>query len=470
MSNELNASPEAARLRPVLGPLSAGAIVVGGVIGSGIFFKPQIIATNTGGYVGLILLLWVACGLMNLCGALAMAELSAMMPQAGGTYIYLREAYGRTVSFLWGWAEFWITRSGSIAALAMALARPLSRLLFPNLAASDQRTEQGVAIAAIGLLTAVNVVGARWGGLVQNITTSLKAGFVALLAILPFVALGGEREPLTPFWPEVWTASLVAGMGGALAGIMWAHDGWANVTVVAEEIRDPQRNVPRALVLGMVALILLYLGANLAYHFALPSAEIAANKQFAMAAGERLLGPFGGKLMLAMLMISVFGALNSVILVGPRVLFATARDHEFLAPLRRIDPRFGTPALAIVGVSTWSVILVGAANLSPVSGKPLFDVLTDYAIFGASLFYLAGVAAVFVLRWTRPHAERPYRTWGYPVIPALFVAGYLAFLVSMYVATPWECNQGLALIGIGLVFHGLMEWNSRRRKRAAATG
>lgn len=442
-------------LRPVLGPFAAAAIVVGGVIGSGIFLKPQEIALTTGGYLGFILLLWALCGVVNLCGALALAELSAMMPHAGGTYIFLREAYGRLWAFLWGWAEFWVIRSGAIAALAVALAGIVFDMLRQGelVASRDYEVafEVAFSLGTILLLTAINILGTRWGGATQNITTIIKAGFVGFLALLPFLATGEGTVDVHPLWPPQVDMGLLAATGAALAAIMWAYDGWGMVTVVAEEIHHPARNVPRALIGGVLFLTVLYVAANLAYHLTLPSSVIAdpQNNNTAMVVTQKLLGPFGTQLVLAMTLVSIFGALNGNILVGPRVAFAVARDHRMYEPLRRVDPRFGTPALSIAALSGWSCLLILANHVIPVAETSLFNMLTNYVVFGGSVFYFSAVLAVFVLRKRLPNAERPYRTWGYPWVPLVFVVFYVYFLAAMFWARPNECLRGLVLIALG---------------------
>lgn len=493
-------------LPAVLGLVAAIAIVVGEVIGSGIFLKPNQVAQATGGYVGLILALWVVCGLLNLCGALTLAELGAMMPHAGGTYVFLREAYGRMWGFLWCWAEFWVIRSGAIAALSTAvglavvnLLRNAGHELAGNLPA---QVEKGIAVGCIVLLAVINIIGTRWGSAVQIVTTAIKAGFLIFLALLPFLAAGRQPLDLSPLWPTTIQTGLWVGIGSAVAGIMWAYDGWGQVTVIAEEIKNPQRNLPLSLGVGVVFLIVLYTGANLGYHLTLPSAAIAKADIPAEAVTRALLGDFGAKLMLSMLLVSAFGALNSNILVGPRVLYAVARDNPVLRPLQRIDPRFNTPALAIGVLSGWSIALILLGDMTPqpeplarvaqlpqaspaptepstVSDaaapvaeppallkpkKRLYDVLTDYAIFGGSMFYFAAVAAVFVFRVRRPDLPRPYRTWGYPVVPAIFLVGYVFIIGSMFWAAPTECLVGILLIAAGLPCY----WLSTRKEPRAA--
>jgi APA family basic amino acid/polyamine antiporter len=485
MSNDASKLPEyQERLRPVLGLFSAASIVVGGTIGSGVFFKPKsyvddFIAASPSAfeaekYVPLILGLWVLCGLVNLCGALTLAELSTMMPQSGGNYIYLRESYGRIWGFLWCWAEFWVIRSGSTAALAavstiqakLSLAEfgYVDQAAYEKLMAAGKQAvlvpwlgrpfEVGFPLAVIVLLAAINIAGTVWGGAFQNVTTIIKVGFVAILSLLPLLALGEPRTYVVPLTQTFPPGSLLAAVAVTLFGIMWAYDGWGMVTVVAEEIRDPQRNVPRSLAYGVVFLTLIYFGANLAYHRTMSVETLASIDNAAEPVTREYLGDFMARLVQAMVMISVLGALNSNILVGPRVLFAAARDNPVIRRFAHVDPRFGTPALAIAGLSLWTCLLTLLGELVPHEGKRVFDVLTDYCVFGGSLFYLAGVVAVFVLRRKRPDAPRPYRTWGYPLVPLVFVAFYVMFLAFMLSYSWKESLLGLTLIAAGAVFYG----------------
>ena len=452
-------------LEKVLGFYSVVAIVVGQVIGSGIFFKPQVVAQSTGGFVGLILLLWVACGLVNLCGALTMGELGAMFPRAGGTYVFLHETYGPMWSFLWAWAEFWVIRTGAIAALAAYFAVALENVLFPGAGGSpagldlagagSTGTQKIIAVSVIAGLGVISILRTVWAGAVQNVATIIKAGFVAFLAVLPFIALRNETVEIGPLWPQTYGGGTVLGIGAAVAAIMWAYDGWGNVTVVAEEIHNPQRNLPWGLVSGVVILIALYAGANLAYHLTLPSSVIAApdNVCPAIPVAERLLPSFGAKLMRAMIMVSVFGALSSNVLVGPRVLFAVARDHPFLGPFSRIHPVTRTPAWAIAGMCGWACGLILLGGLSWDPNAQLFNLMSEWTVFGGSIFYFLAVAAVIVLRVRRPDAVRPYRAWGYPLVPLVFLAFYAFLLVTMLLENPGHRLVGLGLISVGAIVY-----------------
>jgi basic amino acid/polyamine antiporter, APA family len=446
------------QLDQVLGLFAVIAIVVGEVIGSGIFFKPQVIAQKTEGYVGLILSLWVVCGLVNLCGALAMAELSSMFPQAGGTYVFLRETYGRLWSFLWAWAEFWVIRTGAIAALAVYMAVALEKTLIDLGYLHVTGYQKTIAVSAIAILAVISILRTSWGGAIQTVATIIKAGFVAFLAVLPFIALRSDPVELGPLFPREATSGLLLGVGAAVAAIMWAYDGWGNVTVVAEEVRRPERNVPLALITGVLILIVLYTGANLAYHLTLPSSVIAANVCPAINVSERLLPNFGAKLMQAMIMVSVFGALSANVLVGPRVLFAVARDHRFLSHFARIHPTTRTPAWAIAGMCSWACALILMGGLSWDPDAQLFDLMSEWTVFGGSIFYFSAVLAVFVLRVRRPDAPRPYRTWGYPIVPVIFLSFYVFLLVSMFWERPAHRMIGLGLIGMGAIVY---YWNAK---------
>ncbi len=452
-------------LEKVLGFYSVVFIVVGQVIGSGIFFKPQVVAQQTGGFVGLILALWILCGLVNLCGALSMGELGAMFPRAGGTYVFLREAYGPLWSFLWAWAEFWVIRTGAIAALAAYFAVSLENVLYPSSTGSPSGIDLSgagstdmqkiLAVSVISLLGVISILRTTWAGAVQNVATLVKGGFVAVLAVLPFIALSGDPVEIDPLWPDAVDGGAVLGIGAAVAAIMWAYDGWGNVTVVAEEIHNPQRNLPMGLIAGVVILIALYAGANLAYHLTLPSSVIAApeNACPAIPVCERLLPSFGAKLMRSMIMVSVFGALSSNVLVGPRVLFAVARDHAFLGPFSRIHPATRTPAWAIAGMCGWACALILMGGLSWDPKAQLFNLMSEWTVFGGSIFYFSAVVAVFVLRIRRPNAERPYRAWGYPLVPLVFLAFYAFLLITMLFENFGHRMVGLGLISLGAIVY-----------------
>ena len=465
--NQQPSSPSPGLVRG-LGPLMAIAVVVGTVIGSGVFKKPSSIAQNVE-YFGLTALVWVLGGALAFLGALALAEVAVLYPRAGGNYVYLREGYGRLGGFLWGWVEFWIIRSASIAALATVFAESFNDLLGRRLGALELR---GFVVAVIVGLALVNVRGVRWGGLLQLFITTVKVGSLLAILALPFVAtaLARSHTPptpqtayLTPTWPDSWSSVRLGGLATAFLGVLWAYHGWMNVAPVAEEVKHPRRNIPLALLGGVGIVMFLYLGANLAYSLILPREEMATLKDTTVvgAFGQRLLGPAGGVLASAAVMISVFGALNGNLLVGPRLLYAMGEDGLAPRALGAVHARYQTPALAIVVMAGWaSLLVVGVAVLEGLNvleaGKSHFDVLTDFAMFGAVIFETMAVLSIFVFRWRFPNAERPYRCWGYPVTPALYVLLPAVLLVNYFFNQRAEALIGSAFIALGAVVYAVV--------------
>lgn len=484
-------------LLQVLGPVGATAVVVGATIGSGIFFKANMVSQALGRF-DLVLVVWIVCGLLSLCGALALAELATLFPHAGGQYVYLREAYGPWVGFLAGWGEFWMMRPGSIAALAVAFASASLRSVgawlvdmglmetwqvdggvFVRVVGVEFSQEwfvRGLAIGAILVLAAINYCGARWGGLMQNVTTFLKVGTLLAIMVLPFLTGSADATLLGTTSERPPALGIVAGFFMAMSAVFWAYDGWHNLGPMSEEVRNPQKNIPLGLTLGMLILIVLYLGATVAYHLALPMQTIADSKFVAATACEHWLGTHGAEIASAAVMVSTFGALNANLLCGPRMIFAMARDGLFLRAVGQVHPKFRTPHWAIVSETVLAVALILGSNLLsniPVPGwidalpsvvagplrasleamhkKAVYDVLTDYVIFASFIFYTLAVAAVFVLRRRRPDLPRPYLTFGYPWVPAIFVVCSTGFLLSMLVTSPVEATLGSGLIGLGIV-------------------
>lgn len=479
---EVMASEEQTPQRPVLlralGTKTATAIVVGNVIGSGIFYKPGTIAAEAGDFQ-LILIAWILGGCVCLLGALAFAELAVMLPQAGGIYVYLREAFGRPVAFLFGWSEFLFSRPASTGALAVAFIGSLSMAMGWEQTAGLSAMQLSAAMLLIAVMAWVNVMGVVWGGRVQSVTTLLKAGFLAIVGLSPFLLmLAGFYQidfsnyaTTTP--PR--TEALGVRFGVVLLAVMWAYNGWHGITPVAEEIREPQRNIPRALFAGVGILITLYLLANFAYHAVLPMDKMAAaGKHASEEAVRQLLGGVGAILMGAVVMCSTFGTVNSNLLISPRVPFAMGRDGVFFKQLGWVHVNYRTPAAAIIVQATMAGVLVMASGvfvqLGTVSNNTsVFDMLTDFVVFGSSIFYLLAVVGVFVLRYKHPEWSRPYRTWGYPVVPALFVLFYLWFLTQVYLGKPFEAKAGIGLILIGfpVYWFGFRKQSLEFQRRAA---
>jgi len=473
----------------VLGGPAAYSAIVGSVIGSGIFIVPARVAEYVPS-VSAIAILWIAGGLMSLAGALTVAELGAMLPSAGGPYVYLKEGFGRLPAFLFGWTEFWVIRAGSVATLASAFALYFAEVVPPPWGIDPVVWNAAVALIAIAILAAVNIAGTRLGGGVQILGTVLKIGAMAAMILLPlpFLLDKARLENLPPLWPARLDAGLVKAMLAAMVGVLWTYDGWINTSALAEEIRDPGRNIPRAASLGVLTLIGLYLGVTLSYHLVLPISAIdhlPGERNIAAGFFERLLGPPGVTLIAVVVMGSIFISLNGNALTGPRAYFAMARDGLFPRFLCRIHPRFQTPANAILTQTVWSGILTVAAAFfilieppgsgTPLPGwvraawdklntTPLYDVLFSYVIFGATLMYALTIATVFLFRKRRPDWHRPYRTWGYPATPLLYLLGAGLLLANMSIESLFESVAGLGIIVAGVPAYACtVRWGARGR-------
>lgn len=438
-------------LKRDLGAWSATSIVVGTIIGSGIFLVPASMVQHVG-TPEMVLLIWVFGGLLSLAGALSYAELAAALPEAGGEYVFLREAYGPLWGFLYGWTMTWVGKSGSIATLAtgfvyyLANFMPaLDRVVYsidlpigPHGGPLEISRGQFVATSLILLLGFVNYWGVKLGGRVQVAFTVSKVGLIVALIAAGLVAGGGSAENLRT---SVAAAGGLAGFFAALVGALWAYDGWNNVSMVSAEIKQPQRNLPRALVGGTLIVIALYLLTNLAYFYVLPAAEVARSDRVAATMMQKVVGDFGSAAVSIAAMISMFGALNGTILAGARVPYAAARDRLFFRSLAFIHPRHRTPSMAILAISAWAALLV-------FSGR--FEQLFTYVIFAEWLLYGLTAAGVVVLRHRRPDLVRPYRTPGYPAVPVLFVLVAACLLVATLLGSPRE-----SLMGLGVIFAGL---------------
>jgi amino acid transporter len=464
---------------------------VGSVIGSGIFLVPASVAGYVP-YLGGIVLVWVVGGLFSGAGALTLAELGAMMPHAGGPYVYLRAAYGKIPAFLFGWAEFTVVRTGSMATLAAAFARYFIQLVPPPPGIHGQIWQATAAVMAIAAVTVVNILGTRRGGTLQVIGTVLKVGGVLSLMVLPFVVQRGSLSNLSPFWPQTLSSSLFTGIMAAMVGVLWAYDGWVNITPLSEEIRDPDRNIPMSLIVGMATLIAVYLGMTLAYHYVLPMTTVAAanqgeagiEKAVAAVYCKFLVGNYGVVAISLLVMCSTFISLNGNALTGPRAYFAMARDGLLPRTLGHVHPRFHTPANAVLSQGLWASLLTVAGTaliVVPPSDSaglpeslrnawrtlnetPLYDLLYTYVIFGANLFYLMAISSVFVLRVKMPDLPRPYRTWGYPFTPLLYVVAAVLLLGNMLVDYQSRVESAT---GLGLILLGLPAFALLRRPSAA---
>jgi APA family basic amino acid/polyamine antiporter len=448
-----------------LGLMDTAFLVIGAVVGSGIFMTPGLIASDLPS-PGLLMAVWLAGGLITLCGALSFAELGAMYPQAGGQYVYIREAYGRGAAFLFGWAFFGFIMCGGVAALAVAFAE-FAGSFVPALSTGNVLFRAGifgfryslsagqvVAAGAILLLTFVNSFGIRSGATVQNILTVFRLGAVAALVGLGIVfgakAGGANFHPLFP--PGPGFPAVLRPLGLALVAVFWTYDGWYSVNCTAEEIRDPGRTIPRGLTLGVLAVTAVYVLVNFVYLLALPLGELQGVVRVGEKAASALFGSGAAALFSALVMVSVFGCLNANLLFGPRVFYAMGRDGSFFRVMGRLGPRTHVPNAALWGQAAWSAVLC-------LSGT--YESLYEYMVFALLMFFAATGFAVVVLRRRAPGIVRPYRTWGYPVVPVVFIVMCLAVFSSMVAASPLKSLAGLALVLAGIPVYVL--WARRRR-------
>ena len=426
----------APRLSRSLGLREGIAIQIGMIIGSGIFLTPSTIAGHLVA-LGPILLVWALGGLMVLFGALTLAELSSLLPETGGPYIYLEHSFGRLWAFLYSWNHFFINTAGSVAALAVAFATYLG-FWAPGMAPWKVRA---VAVAAIAVVTAINVRGVRLGGWVMDIFTAAKLLALAGLIAAAFFSGKGNAVNLLPFWPDHWTHSLTTGFGLSMISVLWAYDGWTTVTLTAGEMESPRRNVPLSLVLGTAAVICIYLAANVAYAYVLPRPALAASPRVAADVAGIALGRSGAAFVIAGILCSTFGTMHGCVLGGPRCLYAAAADGTFSKTFSRVHPRFHTPALAVVTLGGWGALLT-------LSGT--YEQITAYVVFGSWAFYALTALAVIVLRRKMADAARPYRAWGYPYATLVFVAVVAWFLWSTLVHDTRNAAIGIGLLLISL--------------------
>ena len=444
-----------------LGPLDGAAIVVSNVIGSGIFIVPAFVAQDVPN-AWAMLGVWLAGGLLAFAGAMAYAELAALRPRAGGEYVYLREAFGPVAGFLTGWTSFVAGFSGAIAASAVGLASYLGRFL-P--AAADTRPlfqlplgvvtltlspQSVVALTAVAALSVVHIVGLGPGRVVQNTLAGLK-----VVLLMAFVALGFSIGQGT-------SANFVAGGGTvapsswvlALIPVMFSYSGWNAAAYVAEEMRDPGRNVPLALGIGTVAVVVVYLLMNLLYIYAMPVTDLAVvDARVVDAAADRLFGATVAAPLAAASVVMIAASISAMVLAGPRVYFAMARDGQFFRGAAKIHPTFHTPTNAIVAQSGWAGLLVLTGT---------FDQLVEYTGFAVVLFAGVAVTALFVLRRREPVTHRPFRAFGYPVVPLIFVLASLLMVLNAIWSSPGTSTAGLVIILSGVPLYHLFRWRAQR--------
>lgn len=424
------------------------AVVVGVIIGSGIFRVPSPIAGEVGNITG-IAIVWIGGGLVALFGALSVAELAAMYPEAGGPYVYLRQAYGRPLAFLFGW--MWLlTTPISWAAQSLIFAEylgffvPMSTLLIHVIAA-----------ALIVVVAAANYRSVKLGAVIQNLSTGAKVLAIVGLSVAIFLlAPGGVHNPLhaATLGTAKWT-----GIGIGLVAALWAYDGWENLTTLSGEVRNPQRNLPLALIGGVIVVLIVYILINTAYLRALPLPQVAASKSIASDAATVVLGRAGASLVGALVMLSVFGTLNGSILSSPRVFFAMAEDGLFFRTVGKVHPKYETPYIAIAFIVVLAVIYVLLRD---------FMQLAEAYVLGIWPFLALAVIGLFVLRKSQPQYPRPYRAWGYPVIPALFVLATFVVVANSLYAQFWSTFASIVITLVGVPLYFIWIWWQRRTLRA----
>jgi len=468
LAPEIEKSTEKPSLVRGLSLLDSVLLLVSGIIGSSIFLTAKDIAgplPNT----KLFFLVWILGGAISLCACVAFAELGSMFPDSGGQYIYLREAYGDLPAFLYGWMLFAVANGGTIAALSVASAAYMGniipaisqdRVIFSVLGVVFTRAHL-VGLILIFFLTYVNVVGLRWGALLQNVSTWTKFTAMAVFVVLGFAigkghwsnfsaqAPGGLSMGLTP-------GQLISALGVGLIAVFWAYDGWVYITWVAGEVKEPRRNVPIAMVLGVLAVGAIYLAMNLTYVYAMPLSEVAKHETIAHAAASALFSPRAAFWLSAIIAVSCFSAAATCTLSGARVYMAMAQDGLFFRRMAIIHPKWRTPAFSLIGQGIWGAVLT-------LSGR--YDQLYTYVIFGMVLSYTLTVVGLFILRWKKPDIPRPYRCTGYPWLPAIYILVGGAWTLNTIITRPIEALGGGAIILLGIP--GYLYWKRQSRKIVA---
>lgn len=448
--------------------LDSVLLLVSGIIGSSIFLTAKDIAGPLPN-PKLFFLVWVLGGVISLCACVAFAELGSMFPDSGGQYIYLREAYGDLVAFLYGWMLFAVANGGTIAALSVASAAYMGNI-FPaisqthvifSVAGNLFTRAHLVGLALIVILTYVNVFGLRWGARLQNVSTWTKFTAMAVFVVLGFTIGKGHWSNFSAQAPGGLTmglgpGQLISALGVGLIAVFWAYDGWVYITWVAGEVKEPRRNVPLAMVLGVLAVGAIYLAMNMTYVYALPLSEVAKYETIAHAAATALFSSGAANWLSAMIAISCFSAAAACTLSGSRVYLAMAQDGVFFRRMAVIHPKWRTPAFSLIGQGLWAAVLT-------MSGR--YDQLYTYVIFGMVLSYTLTVIGLFVLRWKKPDIPRPYRCTGYPWLPAIYILVGVTWTLNTIIQRPTEAFWGAVIVAAGIP--GYLFWKRNSRKIVA---
>jgi APA family basic amino acid/polyamine antiporter len=437
------------RLPRRLGAVSAAGVLIGVVIGSGIFRVPSVVAAETGS-AGAAALVWVLGAIVTLCGALSVAELSAAFPKPGGAYVFLREAYGPLAAFLFGWIKLLITGPSALAAVALVFAAYAGA--FVPLSDGGQRL---VAAALLIGLTVLNIRSVAWSAVLQNLSTATKV--VALAALAGLILSFGDPSSGALSAPLQWQPASWGGFWVALIAVLWTYTGWVDLSYLAGEVRDPSRSYPRAMAGGLTVVVLLYLLVNAAFLYVLSIPEIAGSSVVASTAAERVFGATGGALVAALVMVSAFGSLNGTILSNPRVFFSMAEDGLFFRSVASVHSRYRTPHVALL-----LYLMLGLLGVT----TQTFEQLAEIFVLGIWPFYALAVGAVIVLRRRRPAMRTGYRTWGYPLVPVVFLLISAAMLVNGAVQRPVQTAMSIGVLALGVpAYYGWLALAARRLRR-----
>ena len=445
-------------LKRQLGLLDSTMINVGTIIASAIFIVPSTIASQLHASAPAVLV-WVVGGAVSLLGALAVAELGAAMPKAGGLYAYLGEAYGPVWGYLYGWTAGVVINPASIAAIAVGFATYVG--FFVPLGAAGIKS---VAILSIVALTVLNCLGVKPGTVTQNVLTLIKIGLVAALIVIGFVLPGGSAANFEPLWPAASLGSLITPFGIAMVAVLWAYDGWIEITYVGGEVKDPGRNLPRSIVLATLIAVALYCLVTASFSYVLSPSRLAASPLVASDAAQVTLGRAGAGLVAVAIMISTLGSNNGIVLTAARIPYAMARDGLLPRALARVNPRFVTPVTSLVVQGVIAIALTWI-SIEP-SWKDTYGRLFTYVVLGEFIFYALSAGAVIVLRRRAPEMPRPYRTWGYPVTPLVFVLFSVWLIWNTAREQLLDFAVGMALMLVGLPWYW---WRRGRWSRVIST-
>ena len=434
-------------------------VVIGSVIGSGIFLTPQNVAATLQ-IPGLMIFVWVLTGLLTLAGALTNAEVAGMIPEAGGQYVFFRVTYGKLTAFLFGWTTFIVYQTGSIAAIAVAFARYFGYFVdLPHLSPALEAWKLPllgniyplknigvtlIAISATVLVTIINYFGVQFGEMLGNVFTFLKVAAIGSIIILAFAVGHGSTAHFFPLWGMPSSGALLSAIGVAMIATLWSYDGWNSLTFLAGEVKEPKKNIPLALVFGTIAVIIIYVATNLAYLYILPIEQIASSKLVAADVMENIFHGYGGAVISALVMISTFGTVNATTMTTARVFFAMSKDKMFFKGMGTVHPKFRTPAKSLIVQGVWACILTLTGT---------YDQIFTYVIFAGWIFYALGAGAVFILRIRQPNAERPYKVPGYPFVPIIFIVVATWFVINTIVQQTADSIVGLLLVLAGIPFY-----------------